>query len=276
MADWFSRVIAAGKTDVGKTRRRNEDQFVIAELTRAIHIQASSLPQEEVLFGSARVRGHLFIVADGMGGHQGGEEASALAVTAIEDFLLRALHWFFKLKGDAVLDEFQLALRTADARIFDETARRPDLRGMGTTVTLAYVVGRVLYVCHAGDSRLYLRRGGQLRQLTHDHTIAAQLLEQHLIDDATAKRHPMRNVVTSSLGGSQPGVEPEVNKLELRSGDTLLVCSDGLTEMVPDGDLAALLAASPDPEHACALLVDRANEAGGKDNITVVVARFEE
>jgi protein phosphatase len=271
----FARVTAAGRTDRGLRRERNEDQFVIAELTRAMHIQASSLPQAEVLFGSGRVRGHLFIVADGMGGHEGGEEASALAVTTIEDFLLRALHWFFRLQGDAVLEEFQSALRTADERIFDETRRRPDLQGMGTTFTLAYVVGRVLYVAHVGDSRLYLSRGGELHQLTNDHTVAGELVRQHVIDDEAARQHPMRNIVTNSLGGAERGVHPEVQKLPLGDGDTLLLCTDGLTEMVPPTELAQTVARSTSPEETCERLVARANELGGRDNITVIVAHFE-
>jgi len=168
----FSRVVAAGATDRGRVRENNEDQFLVAELTRAMHIQGSSLPQSNMLFGDARVRGHLFIVADGMGGHRGGEEASALAIVSIEDFLLRALHWFFRLQGDAILNEFQVALRAADERIFSEAQQRPGLRGMGTTVTLAYVVGKVLYVVHAGDSRMYLLDRDGLRLQT------AQLLAQ--------------------------------------------------------------------------------------------------
>jgi protein phosphatase len=270
----FSRVVAAGATDRGRVRDNNEDQFVIAELTRAMHIQASSLPQGQLLFGDSRVRGHLFIVADGMGGHKGGEEASALAIVSIEDFLLRALHWFFRLQGDAVLNEFQVALRAADERVFSEAQRRPGLRGMGTTVTLAYVVGQVLYVVHAGDSRLYLLRGGELYQLTQDHTLVGELVRNRVIDPETASQHPMRNVITNSVGGDKPGVQPEVNRLQLLPGDTLLLCTDGLSEMVPDGEIADTLRHEEEPQRACDLLVVRANDRGGTDNITAVVAKF--
>jgi len=271
----FDRVVAAGKTDRGLTRERNEDQFVIAELTRALHIEASSLPQAEMLFGIGRVRGHLFIVADGMGGEEGGEEASALAVTTIEDLLLRTLHWFFQLQGDAVLEEFQLALRTADERIFEETRRQPALRGMGTTVTLAYVVGRLLYVAHVGDSRCYLRRGEQLHQLTRDHTVVDELLQQHVIDEEAARQHPMRHLITNSLGGPEPGVRPEVHRLPLEPGDMLLLCTDGLTEMVPQPEIATTLASTGSPAEACDRLVARANELGGVDNVTVIVAKLD-
>ena len=270
----FLRVASAGATDRGRVRENNEDQFVIAELTRAMHIQASSLPQSAMLFGDSRVRGHLFIVADGMGGHKGGEEASALAIVSIEDFLLRALHWFFRLQGDAVLNEFQTALRAADERIFAEAQQRPGLRGMGTTVTVAYVVGKMLYVAHAGDSRLYLLRNGALHQLTQDHTLVGELVRNKVIDPEAASQHPMRNVITNSVGGDKLGVQPEVNRLALASGDTLLVCSDGLSEMVKDTEIAEILAREEDPQRASDLLVVRANENGGTDNITAVVARF--
>lgn len=270
----FVRVHSAGATDRGRVRENNEDQFVIAELTRAMHIQASSLPQSTMLFGDSRVRGHLFIVADGMGGHQGGERASALAIVSIEDFLLRTLHWFFRLQGDAVLNEFQTALRAADERIFTEAQQRPGLRGMGTTVTVAYVVGKVLYVAHAGDSRLYLLRNGALHQLTQDHTLVGELVRNKVIDPEAASQHPMRNVITNSVGGDKLGVQPEVNRLGLAVGDALLLCTDGLSEMVSDADIAEVLAREEDPQRASDLLVVRANEKGGTDNITAVVARF--
>jgi protein phosphatase len=239
-----------------------------------MHIQASSLPQSTMLIGDARVRGHLLIVADGMGGHRGGERASALAIVSIEDFLLRALHWFFRLQGDAVLNEFQTALRAADERIFNEAQARPGLRGMGTTVTIAYVVGKVLYVAHAGDSRLYLLREGQLHQLTQDHTLVGELVRNKVIDPEAASQHPMRNVITNSVGGDTLGVQPEVNRLALASGDTLLLCTDGLSEMVSDEEIAAILSREEDPQRASDLLVVQANEHGGSDNITAVVARF--
>lgn len=271
----FAQVIAAGATDRGRVRENNEDQFLIAELTRAMHIQASSLPQQDqLLFGDSRVRGHLFIVADGMGGHRGGEQASALAIIGIEDFLLRALHWFFRLQGDAVLNEFQVALRAADERVFEEAQRRPGLRGMGTTVTLAYVVGKILYVAHAGDSRLYLLRDGRIHQLTQDHTLVGELVRNKVIDPDAASHHPMRNVITNSVGGERPGVQPEVNRLALAPNDTLLLCSDGLSEMLVDEEIAEVLRAEREPQRAADLLVVRANDKGGTDNITAVVAKF--
>jgi protein phosphatase len=270
----FRQVLAAGATDRGLVRERNEDHFVVAEMTRAMRIQATSLPQPSTMFGGERVRGHLFVVADGMGGHAAGEEASALAVVTIEDFLLNTLRWFFRIEGDNVLTEFWLALRAADERIFAEVARRPGLRGMGTTVTLAFAVESTLYAVHAGDSRLYVLRGGRLYQMTNDHTVVGELLRRRIIDAEHAAQHPMRNIITNSVGGDQPGVQPEVHKIPLEADDTMLLCTDGLTEMVSDEVITAVLTGTADPQAACGTLIEQANKAGGVDNVTAIVARF--
>src|SRR5262249_37475295 len=201
------------------------------------------------------------------GGHRGGEEASALAVWTIEDFLLNALRWFFRLQGDQVLTEFQLALRAADERIFAESERHPDLRGMGTTVTMAYATQRALFVVHVGDRRLYLLRGGCLVQITRDHTLVGELVRHHIVPPECAAGHPMRNIITNSVGGDRPGIVPEVHKIALEPDDAVLLCSDGLTEMVSDHDIADLLADEPDPSLACARLIERANQLGGHDNV---------
>jgi len=272
----FGHVRVAGSTDKGRVREANEDQFVVASMTSALQIHATSLPQPALLFGGSRVRGHLFIVADGMGGHAGGKEASAIAVWTIEDFLLNTLRWFFRLQGpEGVLNEFQNALRAADERIFATAADRPDLHGMGTTVTMAYAVDHTLYVAHVGDSRLYVLRGDQLYQITNDHTVTAELLRRHIIDAEHAATHPMRNIVTNSVGGDEPGVRPEIHRIPLESGDAVLVCTDGLTDMVPQEEMARIVAGEADPDAACRTLIDRANQLGGADNITAIVARFE-
>jgi serine/threonine protein phosphatase PrpC len=270
----IQHVISAGATDRGLVRESNQDHFVVAEMTRAMHIGASSLAQPSMLFGNVNIRGHLFVVADGMGGQRGGEQASALAVVTIEDYFLNMLRLLFRMQGDALLQEFQLALRAADDRIFAEAERRPELRGMGTTVTMAYAVDRVLYVVHAGDSRLYAMRAGILYQLTTDHTLVGELVRNHIIQPEDAATHPMRNIITNSVGGDTRGVTPEVRKVPLEVNDTILVCSDGLTGMVTDAEIAAILTAEADPAAACARLIERANALGGTDNVTAIVARF--
>jgi protein phosphatase len=265
-----------GLTDTGKVRPDNEDQFLIAELARTLWIRQTSLPQPKTYHG--RNRGHLFLVADGMGGHEGGEVASALTVAAIETFALHVLHRFSNLHAadeQGVVKDFQAALRQADARLFEEVAHHPQLAGMGTTLTLAFVSGWKLFVLHAGDSRCYLFRRGKLRQLTVDHTWAAELARRGLIKPEEVCRNQYRHVVTNILGGGEAGVRADVQRADLETGDVVLLCSDGLTDMLSDDRIAAVLAVERDPQAACERLIAEANDKGGKDNITAIVARFE-
>lgn len=265
-----------GMTDRGLVRDCNEDQFLIAVLTKALGIQQSSLPQAKAKYGHEK--GHIFLVADGIGGSAAGEEASALAVKSIEDFLVNTLKWFFQVKGpekENVVGEFQDALRLADARIFGEVAQHPELDGMGTTMTLAYSLGDNLFVANAGDSRCYLFRDGELVQLTRDHTLVQDAVEHGLIPLGHTGHHVIRNVITNAIGGHRPGVRVDVHKATMESGDVLLVATDGLTHMVSDELIAATLGAEPDPKIACERLVAQALEHGGRDNVTVIVARYE-
>lgn len=264
-----------GLTDRGRMRPVNEDQFLIAELRKAMRVQRSSLPQPKTQLSDER--GYLFLVADGMGGHRGGEHASALAVATIEDFVLHTFKWFFHLRGpeeQSVLAEFHTALRQADVRIYEEAAERPELHGMGTTLTMAYVLNTDLYVAHVGDSRCYLWRLGELHRLTRDHTLVAELVEQGQLSPEEAASHRLRHVITNAVGGHEPGIQVEVHKIELEPSDRILLCSDGLTEMVADARIAEILESEPNPPKACEHLVAEANEQGGKDNISVIVARF--
>lgn len=264
-----------GTTDKGKVRSTNEDQFVTATLMRALWIEQSSLQQSQVQYGNDR--GHVFIVADGMGGAQGGEQASALAIGAIEQFLLNALRWLLTLDGPAeaeVLRDFKVALRSADACVCAAAANDPGLSGMGTTLTMAYSLGAELFVAHVGDSRCYLYRGGALHQLTRDHTLVGELLDKGLIQPEDAGAHPFRHVITNVVGGPKAGLHAEVHRVGLEPGDTLLLCTDGLTGMVPDPQIASVLQSSATAQAASQELVRLANENGGKDNVTVVVARY--
>jgi protein phosphatase len=241
-----------------------------------MRIWHTSLPEPKVRFGNER--GHLFLVADGMGGHNGGEYASAMAVTAIEQFTLNTFKWFFRPGGvDAqrVLTQFQTALREAEARIFEESAEHPELHGMGTTVTMAYHLDSQLCIVHAGDSRAYMFEEGELRQVTRDHTVVAELVRQGNLQPGDAKRHRFRNLITNVVGGNEALQFVEAHALQLQAGDRLLLCSDGLTEMLSNDAIAATLRDELDPKTACSKLVRQANDAGGRDNITVVIVRFD-
>jgi protein phosphatase len=267
---------AFGITDPGKKRARNEDQFLVAELNKSMRIWQTSLPEPELRVGHEHA--HLFLVADGMGGARAGERASALAVAAIEQFTLNTFKWFFDADGAEArkaLRDLQAALQQADARILDEAAEHPELSGMGTTVTMAFQLGAQLCVVHAGDSRAYVHRRGKLLQLTEDHTVVADMVRNGTIGEDEAQHHPLRHVITNVIGGHDPGVKVEAHALELQEGDRLLLCSDGLTEMVKPDGIKAILDAEREPEAAARALVAQANDAGGPDNITVVVVRFD-
>ena len=266
-----------GLTDPGRVRQSNEDHFVIVELARTMSIHQTSVPQAKVQYSSHR--GHLLIVADGMGGHQAGEVASALGVVTVEGFLLNTLKRFFHLQvpeEQNVMKEFQQAILQADARIFEEAFQHPEMIGMGTTLTMAFIVDWKLLIAHAGDSRCYHMSQGKLHQLTMDHTIVAEMVRRGILSPVQAALHPDRHVITNVLGGHEPGVRVEMHKLDLEPGDVLLLCSDGLSEMVPAARIAAALDEEHEPRGACERLVAEANEAGGKDNITAIVARFED
>jgi PPM family protein phosphatase len=267
-------LISHGLTDQGRRRRTNEDQFLISTLTHALCVRKSSVEQQEVQCGEPRA--HLFVVADGMGGHAGGDQASAMAVQSIEDCMVDSLNWCAQLRGDGsgLLEEFQKALKKADRDLAGAVRAHPELRGMGTTVTLAYVVGNELFIAHAGDSRCYLLRDRKLHLLTHDHTLVQAMVDRGIISQEEAATHHLRHVIANVVGGADAGVNVELHKLVLEPGDRLLLCSDGLSGMVENEEIATILDRSERPETACHRLVDRANEQGGKDNITAVVVYF--
>jgi protein phosphatase len=266
-----------GMTDRGLVRETNEDNFLIGELARTLWVRQSSTTRSATSHG--RNRGHVLLVADGVGGHHAGEVASALSVASIEAFLLHVLHRFSNL-SDAdepeVIRELKDALWQADERIFAEAIRHPELGGMGTTLTLAMISGRKLFVLHAGDSRCYLLRDGDLRQLTRDHTMAAELARCGVIPSGSVRTHRLRHVVTNILGGFRIGVKVDVHMEDLEDGDCVLLCTDGVTDMLSHEQIIAVLESEADPEEACRRLVDEARLEGGRDNITAIVARIEE
>lgn len=276
-ADRPLAVRSFGSTDTGRVRASNQDQFLIAELTKAMRIWQTSLSEPSARFGEERA--HVFIVADGMGGHAAGEQASALVVAAIERFALNTLKWFLhagRADTERVLSEFRSALSQADAEILHEAVEHPKLAGMGTTLTMAYHIDRQLCVAHVGDSRAYLYRGGDLQQITHDHTVTAEMVRLGQLQPEDVIHHRLRHVITNVVGGPEAGVYVEAHALELQPGDRLLLCSDGLTEMLPHDVVALTLKDNSEPEPACTSLLKQANDAGGRDNITVVVADFDQ
>lgn len=271
----------AGCTDVGRARQVNEDSYLIASFQRTIDILEASTPEQQSLGSSGQSTGTLLMVADGMGGHGGGDIASRSAVTAITDYLVNvvpcATAMVESLPNDARSSLHGLRSKLASALLIgDEAIREKSKSGhtanMGTTLTLAFVMRPSLYIAHVGDSRCYLLREGQLLQLTNDHTLANQMakLQGRELDESTQLNHILWNCLG---GGDDIRPTPEVFKVELRPDDLVMLCTDGLTNELKEHQIAEVLQSDAPSQQICERLVELANAAGGADNITVVVMK---
>jgi protein phosphatase len=266
-----------GLTHVGKVREANEDQFLIADLDKSMRVLQSSLDHQAESELAGNSQGRLLVVADGMGGHASGERASSIAVDTLSNYVLDCVRWFCRLGegyDDEFLEELKCALKQCQSRILAEVEIEPGCNGMGTTVTMAYVAWPKFYLAHVGDSRCYWLHRSKLRQITRDHTVAQQCVENGTMTPETAKTSWLGNALWNVVGGPSDTLEPEVYKSRLKSGDSLLLCSDGLNKHVPDDVIRAVLNDHIDAQEACRRLVGLANDAGGTDNVTVIVARF--
>jgi protein phosphatase len=256
-----------GLSDVGLVRTNNEDSFLIATPTSEL---ANQNPAE--LNGIIPQNGAMFIVADGMGGAQAGEVASRMAVETVGRNFINAL------KKQAVLDQQSLiaalteTIREANELIFQQGQKNTELNGMGTTLTAATVLGGTILFAQLGDSRAYLARKGVISQMTKDQSLVAQMVAAGSLTPEEAKTHPKRNVILQALG-IQSQVDVAITLAELRRGDQIVICSDGLSGKVDAEEIKEFLEKF-EPKAACQGLVRMARERGGEDNITVIVARF--
>lgn len=269
----FPQIAFAAMTDRGLVREKNEDQYLVARLTKSLEVLTSSLPPAAHAPLAGR-EAYVVLVADGIGGRAGGERASALAVKGAETYLLEAAKWFFRLDDpdeDVRLRLIGEAFDRLDREIIAAGQADPALAGMGTTLTAASIVGTDVFIVHVGDSRAYAMRDGRLEQLTTDHTVTQAMIDQGIISAERARHHGLQGILTNALGG-KPGVTPQIVKYRAHPGDRLLLCTDGLTSLVGDDRIASLLAAHGDPQSACRALLDAALAEGGSDNITVVLA----
>ncbi|MCC9599558.1 protein phosphatase 2C domain-containing protein [Stieleria sp. JC731] len=271
----FTQSETFGQTDIGQRRAINQDQFLIAELSKSMLVSASSL--EEIPAGRfhGRMQGQVLLVADGMGGHAAGEKASSVAAQHLISRLLNSVHWFFHSDEDSeevFVDALRRLLRDAHSRVLAEAQGDSNNAGMGTTLTMAYINWPTMYVVHAGDSRCYLIRNGAPKQVTKDHTLARQMVEAGGMkpeDEATSR---WSNVLWNVLGGhGEREILAEVHRIDLQHGDSVLLCSDGLYRYLDDKQLASFVQQQQDASLLCRQLIDFANESGGEDNITVVV-----
>ncbi len=229
------------RSDTGRVREGNEDSFL--------------------------ARSPLFALADGMGGHVGGEVASQIAIGVIEEGPLPALD------GDG--GTLRQLVRRANQAILDRAGTDRALEGMGTTCTLLVLDGYEAHLAHVGDSRAYLLRDGHLEQITQDHTLVQRMVQEGRLSPEEALHHPHGNIITRVLG-VEPNVEVDIIVRDLQDDDRILLCSDGLTDMITPEDITRILIDKPEPQEAADHLVDAANEAGGQDNITAMVVRITE
>lgn len=277
----FAKITSAGRTDIGKRRETNQDQYLIADLNKSMLVQSTSLNLEAQsrLYGMSH--GKLFMVADGMGGHQGGNRASTLAIDLLINQLLNSMHWFFQMDRDrqereqGFIEDLKKMLQKAHEAIERESNANLSTRGMGTTLTMAYVIWPWMYVVHAGDSRCYLLRNGMIKQLTRDHTVSSQLMERGGMTADEAEKSPWSNVLYNALGAGAEAVEAEVHRVALEPNDTIMLCTDGLYRYLKEHEIQDMLVKQQEPIETCKSFIDVANSRGGADNITAIVAKLD-
>lgn len=234
-------------TDVGKKRLLNEDSVCVRE-------------------GNIGSLQNFFMVADGMGGHKAGDRASKEAVAVMIDSIERNQ----SKDPKTILKE---ALEAANRQVFQDAGNNDELEGMGTTVVAATIWNRKLYVMNVGDSRLYLMSGGEISQITVDHSLVEELVRKGVLAKEKARNHPKKNIITRAVG-VMTDVEPDFFEVDLKAGDKILLCSDGLSNMLEDSDLLRIACCEGALEDKAKLLVDEANDNGGKDNISVILIDY--
>jgi serine/threonine protein phosphatase PrpC len=270
------RVDLAALSHQGLVRPNNEDHYLVARFGRTMERLLTNLPAHQLPDRSDEV-GYTLLVADGMGGAAAGELASQLAISTLVDLALRTPDWIFGTSdrlSERVERRMAERYRQVDAALREEAEADPKLHGMGTTMTLACSLGSRLVIGHIGDSRAYLFRNGALHQLTRDHTLVQSLVDAGVITAEQAAKHPHRHVLTRSLGGNARQLEGDFQHVSLADNDQLLICTDGLTDMVDNREVASVLMSAASVNEVCDTLVALALKNGGKDNVTVLIARY--
>ncbi len=253
------KILSCGITDIGRKRQRNEDSYLVNDKLR------------------------LYVVADGMGGHAGGEFASRIAVSTVEEILKGEDRANSGVPENTYLDSeapegdgppqnrLKDAINRAGSMIVRRATEEPELRGMGTTATVMLFGEGKSYIAHVGDSRAYCVREGNITQITEDHSLVHEQLKSGLITEEEARTHQLKNIITRSVG-VQEDVEVDTVVWKVETGDSYLICSDGLTNMLDDEEIREIVSQN-ETEQAARMLVDHANESGGDDNITLILLR---
>lgn len=253
----------------------NEDHYLIAKSVRSLDILSTNLPDEDM---PPRIdeTGYAMLVADGMGGMAAGELASRLAISALVSIVLEVPDWILKSDEEhakRVMARAERYYKDVNAALMERGKSDPSLSGMGTTMTLAYSIGAELFIAHVGDSRAYLLRSNQLHQLTRDHTHAQMLVEAGVLTHEQAATHRLSHVLTNAIGGAGQ-LKVELHRVSLLDDDRLLLCSDGLTDMVDDETIAKVMAEAPSSDEGAEQLKELALANGGRDNVTALLARY--
>ena len=256
------QVSVFARTDVGMHRSGNEDSFLVADLTAGKIGLGPDVSTHQL-----GERGSLMIVSDGMGGAAAGEIASEMAVTSMRDSLAEVN------SSTEISEQLKSAAEIANERIWNHSQDNPELSGMGATLTAVLVQGTTAYIAQVGDSRAYLLRRDQIKQLTKDQSLAQMLVDSGAIKPEQMESVP-QNVIMQAMG-TQPAVKVAMTAVELFRNDCLVICSDGLSNKIPPNELREMIQGVEDLTEACRLLIDKANERGGEDNITVIIARFD-
>lgn len=268
---------SAGITDIGKLRTDNQDHFLVVELSRSMKVLSGAGRFDPQARLSGVPFGHVFVVADGMGGHRGGSEASSFAVEYCASAILNSVCCMDisnSSSEDALIEDLKSMLENAHRAIEEQSQKISGCSGMGTTLTLAYVAWPRMVVVHAGDTRCYLLRKGELQLVTRDHTVANEMMQKGQLAPDEMERSQWSNVLVNALGAGATTVVPDIYKLDLLRGDSIVLCSDGLNKHVSDIQIKHAINHASDPRSACETLVSMAKQGGGTDNITVVIANF--
>ena len=261
----------------GLVRESNQDSYLVMKFGRSLENLMTNL-DEDLVEQSYSMMGYGMLVADGMGGMAAGDVASRLALSKLVELIVDTSDWTLALQRQkdvmAVLERMSDRFFQIDDILRREADNDHSLQGMGTTLTVAGALGSDLIIGHVGDSRAYLMDGDKFTQLTTDHTLAQALIDAGVANPDDPASRSMRHVLTAAVGSLGDDVHPQVQRIRLRGGDKLLLCTDGLTEMVDDATIAKVLREAKSAQSACQNLVDLALAGGGTDNVTVVVAHF--
>jgi protein phosphatase len=269
--DQRRRLESFGISHVGKVREGNEDHFVIASLQRSLEIRQTNLEERSVLDPLCGPKAYLFAVADGVGGQDGGRLASGITIQTIVEYLFETVGSYHSV-APGQEHAFKDPLRSAVQRAHDKLLATFGLPqgGPATTLTIALVVWPETFVVHVGDSRAYHLRGDKLRRLTRDQTMGAYLIDEYAMTEQQVEKQGFNNVLSSAVGAQE--MKPAVSEMTLEPGDSIVLCTDGLTKHVSEERIAGVMTKAENAEAGCRRLVDLALEGGGKDNVTVVVA----